>query len=162
MLTTRRNNLPELTHNCFTSATLAAQTGSSGQSTAFCVAICSWAVCNMYRAVLLNAKINTAPTTIYDIVTIKCHKPVGFYGPIAPPVPNANSSECPPSFDRCTPVLLVDCCCTLVLHSASRTAYHSIGGRLPEWQISKCISSVSFVRIESNFFYNTQETDAKK
>ena len=31
----------------------------------------------------------------------------------------APSSECLPSFDRCTPVLLVDCCCTLVLHSAS-------------------------------------------
>jgi len=47
------------------------------------------------------------------------NKPVGFYGPIAPPVPNAPSSECLPSFDRCTPVLLVDCCCTLVLHSTS-------------------------------------------
>jgi len=35
-----------------------------------------------------------------------------------PTVPNAPSSEFPPSFDRCTPVLLVDCCCTLVLHSA--------------------------------------------
>jgi len=35
-------------------------------------------------------------------------KLVGFYGPIAPPVPNAPSSECPqfgmpPSFDRSTP-----------------------------------------------------------
>jgi len=34
-------------------------------------------------------------------------KPVGFYGPIAPPVPNDPSSECPqngmpPSFDRST------------------------------------------------------------
>jgi len=36
------------------------------------------------------------------------NKPVGFYGPIASPVPNTPRSECsqfqmPPSFDRCTP-----------------------------------------------------------
>ena len=31
-------------------------------------------------------------------------KPVGFYGPIAPPVPNVPSSDCPhASFNRCTP-----------------------------------------------------------
>jgi len=38
----------------------------------------------------------------------------------------------------------------------------TIGGRLPEWQTSKCISSVSFVRIESNFFLQyIEDTDAK-
>jgi len=31
---------------------------------------------------------------VFDITTIH-NKPVGFYGPIAPPVPNAPSSECP-------------------------------------------------------------------
>ena len=37
--------------------------------------------------------------------------------------------------------------------SSTAAALHAmIGGRLPEWQTSKCISSVSFVRIESNFF----------
>jgi len=58
----------------------------------------------------------------------------------------------------------------LLLHAAARwcctplsaSAYRSIGGGLPEWQISKSISSVTFVRIESNFFYNTQETQTQK
>jgi len=38
----------------------------------------------------------------------------------------------------------------------------TIGGRLPEWQTSKCISSVSFVQSESKFFHNTQETPTQK
>ena len=45
-------------------------------------------------------------------------------------------------------ISVVDCRCTLpvlLLHA-------TIGGRLPEWQTSKRISPVSFVRIESNFF----------
>ena len=29
------------------------------------------------------------------VVSSNCNKPVGFYGPIVPPVPNARSSECP-------------------------------------------------------------------
>jgi len=37
------------------------------------------------------------------------------------------------------------------------TQHAMIGGRLPEWQTLKCISSISFVRIEL-FFYKTQET----
>ena len=97
-------------------------------------------------------------------------KPVGFHGPIAPPVPNANSSECPefgmPAELRS---LHAGVARRLLLHAAARwccsplpaSAYQSIGGRLPEWQISKCISSVSFVRIES-IFYNTQETQTQK
>jgi len=64
----------------------------------------------------------------------------------------------PPSFDRCTPprrrfnqnmppsvVLLQQ------FHCRNRHG-----------QTSKSISSVSFVRIESNFFYNTQETQTQK
>ena len=50
-------------------------------------------------------------------------------------------------------------------HAASILPLHAtIGGRLPEWQTSKCVSSVSFVRIESNYFifYNTQETQTQK
>ena len=98
---------------------------------------------------------------------------VGFYGPTAPPGPNAPSSRIcgqnPPN-DADASFLdlhIVNChcqdaaarwCCTPLPGSA----YHSIGGRLPEWQTSKCISSVSFVRIESNFFYNTQETQTQK
>jgi len=57
----------------------------------------------------------------------------------------------------------------LLLHAAARwccstlpvSAYHSIGGGLPEWQISKSISFVSFARIESNFLQYTVDTDAK-
>jgi len=79
-------------------------------------------------------------------------KPVGFYGPIAPPVPNAPSSRIcgqNPRNDADATFLdphisVVDCGCT-PLHS-------TIGGRLREWQNSKCISSISLVRIESNFF----------
>jgi len=93
-------------------------------------------------------------------------KTVGFYGPIAPPIQNANSSECP-QFGMPAELgsLHAGAARRLLLHAAARwcctplpaTAYHSIGGWLPEWQISKSISSVSFVRIES-IFYNTQET----
>jgi len=45
--------------------------------------------------------------SVTDRQTDRENKPLGFYGPIAPPVPNASSSECPqfrmpPSFDRST------------------------------------------------------------
>ena len=47
-------------------------------------------------------------------------------------------------------------------HAAIIVPLHAtIGGRLPEWQTSKCISSVSFVRIESNFLQYIGDTDAK-
>jgi len=48
------------------------------------------------------------------------------------------------------------------LSSTAAALHATIGGRLPEWHTSKCISSVSFVRIESNFLYNTQETQTQK
>jgi len=38
----------------------------------------------------------------------------------------------------------------------------SAGQRYTDRQTSKSISSVSFVRIESNYFYNTQETQMQK
>jgi len=45
--------------------------------------------------------------------------------------------------------------------SLSSIAAACYGGRLPEWQTSKCISTVSFVRIESSFFLQyTGNTDA--
>jgi len=98
------------------------------------------------------------------------NKPVGFHGPIAPPVLNANSSECP-QFGMPAEIrsLHAGAARRLLLHAAARwcctplpaSAYHSIGGGLPEWQISKSIFSVSFVRIES-IFYNTQETQTQK
>jgi len=47
-------------------------------------------------------------------------------------------------------------CCTPLPASA----YHSIGGGLPEWQISKSISSVSFVQIKSIFLQYTEDTEA--
>ena len=89
------------------------------------------------------------------------NKPVGFYNPIAPPVPNAPSSRIfgqNPRNDADATFLdlhisVIDCRCTppiLPLHA-------TIGGRLPEWQTSKCVSSVSFVRIASKFFQNTQD-----
>jgi len=96
----------------------------------------------------------------------------GFYGPIAPPVLNA------PSLWICGQDPRNDAGATFLdphivdsgfQHAAAHwrctplpaSAYHSIGGRLPEWLTSKCISSVSFVRIKSNFFNNTQETQTQ-
>jgi len=87
----------------------------------------------------------------------------------APPVPNAPSSRIcgqNPRNDADATfqdphISVVDCCCSagtpLVL-----TQHATIGGRLPEWQTSKCISSVSCVRIESKYFCNTQETQTQK
>jgi len=92
-------------------------------------------------------------------VTKKGNKPVGFYGPIVPPVPNAPSSRIcgqNPRNDADATFLdphisVVDCCCSAGTPPVL-TQHATIGGRLPEWQTSKCISFISFVRIESNFF----------
>jgi len=94
---------------------------------------------------------------------------VGFYGPIAPPVPNAPSSRIcgqnPRNDADATfrdPHISVINCCGSAGTPPVLTQHATIGGRLPEWQTSKCISSVSFVRIESKIFYKTQETQAQK
>jgi len=47
------------------------------------------------------------------------------------------------------------------LSSTAAALHATIGRRLPEWQTSKCISSVSFVWIESIFLQYTGDTDAK-
>ena len=82
----------------------------------------------------------------------------GFYGPIAPPIPNAPSSECPQASvavsrrtDGSIRISRRPSCCF-----SSAIAGIAIGANF-----KKSISSVSLVRIESNFFYNTQETVAK-
>jgi len=85
------------------------------------------------------------------------NKPVGFYGPIAPPVPNAPSSECPKlrSQHHAAPPVQLQ-------YPGERHAAAAVP--LPEspyGQTSKCIFSVRFVGIESNFFYNTQETQTQ-
>jgi len=102
--------------------------------------------------------------SVTDRQTDRENKPLGFYGPIAPPVPNASSSECPqfrmpPSFDRSTTlrrrfnynipasvVLLQQCHC--------RNRHR---GKLQN------VSPLS-VLFESSriFFYNTQETQTQK
>ena len=85
-------------------------------------------------------------------------KPVGFYCPIAPPVPNAPSSECPgasiATHRRAAGSIRISrrasCCCSNAI------AEIAIGANF------KCISSVSFVGIESNFFLQyTGDTDTK-
>ena len=80
----------------------------------------------------------------------------------------APSSECPQfgSTEWCGATLLdLHICHRLPPHAATPPQYWpldaTIGGRLPEWQTSKCISSVSFVPIES-IFYNTQEAQTQK
>jgi len=100
---------------------------------------------------------------------MKKNKPLGYYGPIAPPVPNAPSSwicRQNPRNDADARFLdphisVVNCCCSAGMLPVL-TQHAMIGGRLSEWQTSKCISSVSFLRIESNFFNNTQETQTQK
>ena len=88
-------------------------------------------------------------------------KPVGFYGPIVPPVPNAPSSRiCGQNPRNDADATFVDphisdvnCCCSAGSGTPPvLTQLATIGGRLPEWQTSKCIFSVSFVRIDSKFF----------
>ena len=95
-------------------------------------------------------------------------KPVGFCGQIAPPVPNASISRIcgqNPRNDADATFLdphmtVVDCCCSAGMLPVL-TQHATIGGRLPEWQTSKCISSVSFVRIELNFLQYTGDTGTK-
>jgi len=78
------------------------------------------------------------------------YKPVGFYGPILPPVPNA------PSFDCCMPLVQSE-------YPAERRAAAAVPlPESPSGQASKSISSISFVQIKSNFFLQyTGDTDAK-
>jgi len=98
----------------------------------------------------------------------KIHKQVGFYCPIVPPVLNAPSwwicGQNPQNDADATfldpHMTVVDCCCSAGMLPVL-TQHATIGGRLPEWQTSKCISSVSFVRIELNFLQYTGDTDAK-
>jgi len=91
--------------------------------------------------------ISGAQTLTFTSVTNKqTNKPVGLYGPIAPPVLNAPISD--PRNDADATFLDPHICRRLPLHAAAASAQHCIGGRLLEWQTSKCISSISFVRIE--------------
>ena len=48
------------------------------------------------------------------------------------------------------------------LSSTAAALHATIHGRLPEWHTSKCISSVSFVRIQSNFFTIPRRCRCKK
>ena len=74
---------------------------------------------------------------------VKQNKPVGFYGPIAPAVPNA--PELRSQHDAAPPVQLQ--------YSGERRAAAAMPlPKSPYGQTSKCISSVSFVGIASNFF----------
>ena len=73
-----------------------------------------------------------------------------------PPVRNARRASIA-AHRCCSSTAAARWCCTPLPASA----YHSIGGGLPKWQISKSIS-VSFVRIKWNFFYNTRETQTQK
>ena len=56
---------------------------------------------------------------------------------------------------------VIDCRCTPPATPPVLPLHATIGGQWPEWQTSKCISSISFVRIESTFLQYTGDTDAK-
>ena len=86
------------------------------------------------------------------------NKLVGFYGLIAPPVPNARSLECPwasiaarrRAAHSITISRQASCCSSNVI------AGIAIG------QTSKCISSVTFLRIESKFFFTIHRRHRRK
>jgi len=91
-------------------------------------------------------------------VIIIMNKPVGFYGPIAPPVPNARCSEC----SRASIVALLraagsiaisrraSCCCSNVI------AGIAIGANFKMYLFRQfCLNRVEI-------FYNTQETHMQK
>jgi len=86
------------------------------------------------------------------------NKPVGFYGPIAPPVPNAASSECPKAsitaWRRADSSIRIcrraSCCCS-----------SAIAG-IAIWANFKIYLLLQFCSNRVQFFYNTQETQTQK
>jgi len=88
----------------------------------------------------------------------KQNKPVGFYGPIAPPVQHACSSECPQASiaarrraaGSITISRRVSCCCSNAI------AGIAIGANFKMYLLRQFCSN----RVE--FFYNTQETQKQK
>jgi len=92
------------------------------------------------------------------LLDILSDKPVGFYGPIPPPVPNASSSECPRASiaarRRAAGSIRISrrasCCCS------SAIAGIAIGANFKIYLLRQFCSN----RVE--FFYNTQETQTQK
>jgi len=116
-----------------------------------CTHVRPWLVIKWMLSDIITTSFNVITCIIHTTCTYTHRQAGGFLRP-----------DCAPSLEsqqfRMLPVLNVRrasiaarrcCCCTLLPASA----HHSIdGGELPEWQTSKCISSVSFVRIELNLF----------
>ena len=69
-----------------------------------------------------NCNSQVAPMCLTTLCRDLCNKPVGFYGPIAPPVPNAPSSRiCGQNLRNDADatfldphISVADCCCTLL------------------------------------------------
>jgi len=81
-----------------------------------------------------------------------------FLRPDCAPVPNAPSSKCPELRSLHAAALPVQS-----EYPAESCAAAAVPlPESPQGQTSKSIPSVSFVRTESNFFYNTQETQTQK
>jgi len=83
------------------------------------------------------------------------HKPVGFYGPIAPPVPNAPVRNAPKlrSLHAAASIRIsrqASCCCS------SAIAGMAIGANFKIYLLRQFCSN----RVE--FFYNTHDTQAQK
>jgi len=90
-------------------------------------------------------------------------KPVGFYGPIAPPrsvVRIRGMMRTQHFWIRAS----LSSTAAARRHAASRLTAAACYDRreVAGMANSKCISYVSFVRIESNLFYNTHETQTQK
>jgi len=93
-------------------------------------------------------------------MSIKQHKLVGFYGFIAPPVPNAPNSECPQlgmpqSFDRCVPPVQSE-------YPAERRAAAAVPLLNRHVANFKIYLLHQFCSNRVNFFYITQETQTQK
>jgi len=91
--------------------------------------------------------------------THKINKPVGFYGPIAPPVPNAPSSD--PWNDVDATFLDPHICHRLPLHAASTAATRYDRREVAGMANFKMYLLCQFCSNRVNFLQYTEDTDAK-
>ena len=111
-----------------------------------------------FYPLMVDVQQNYSADNILTISDIKINKPVGFYGPIAPPVPNARSSECPRASiaarRRAAGSIAISrrasCCCSNAI------AGIAIGANFKMYLLRQFCSN----RVE--IFYNTHETQTQK
>jgi len=114
--------------------------------------------------ILIHPTVWSQYTNVTDIQT---DKPVGFQGPIVPPVPNANSSECP-QFGMPADLRSLHAgaarrlLCTLVMQSASNQRIPFDAREVAGMANFKMYLPRQFCSNRVDFFYNIQETQTQK